>query len=148
MSFEYPDKRSFLSGDTVFHSFVDSLPGPLETAMYERGLADPGLLACHPRTDFRQLGLELRPVGTDPGASSQSSVTPCISPCISTNMACSIVGQDASTDTSPGAAEGNGAMWNTSLVDSPDFLASSCSVVSNLVPDRVRYSEGKCGLQF
>ena len=87
-------------------------------------------------------------MGSDAGVSSHSSITPCISPCISTNMACNIVRQDAGTDTSPGAAEGNGAMWNTSLANSPDFLASSCSVVSKLVQTGCITAKASAGCSF
>ena len=55
--------------------------------MIDRGLADPGLLASYPRTDYRQLGLELRPVESGAGASSRSSFTSSIPPTVSPSLA-------------------------------------------------------------
>ena len=57
-----------------------ALQAPLRDAMVERGLADPELLACYPRTDYRQL--DLLPVEFGVVASSSSSISPCISPCL------------------------------------------------------------------
>ena len=68
---------SGFSGDNVFLSMVTALPAPLSDAMDERGLADPGLLASYPHTDFRQLGLLLVEYGV--GDSSSTSILPCFS---------------------------------------------------------------------
>ena len=69
---------SGFSGDRVFLSMIMALPAPLSDAIVKRGLAGPGLLACYPRTDYRQLGL--LPVVIGVGASSSSSISPSITP--------------------------------------------------------------------
>ena len=69
---------SGFSGDRVFLSMIMALPAPLSDAIVKRGLADPGLLACYPRTDYRQLGLLPAEIGV--GASSSSSISPSITP--------------------------------------------------------------------
>ena len=69
---------SGFSGYKVFLSMVMALQAPLSDAIVKRGLADPGLLACYPRTDYRQLGL--LPVEIGVGASSSSSISPSITP--------------------------------------------------------------------
>ena len=73
------------SGDIVFRSYVDALPGLLKEAMVKRGLADPGILSSHPLPNFQQLGLELRSVVVGAGTSMRSTILSCIPPSMLTD---------------------------------------------------------------
>ena len=45
----------------MFRSYLEQVPAPLRDGMYEKKLADAGILRAYPRSDAAKLGLRERP---------------------------------------------------------------------------------------